>query len=615
MPLNQAQLMAVPGGPGVTGAVKGSSTVSVSADGTLSTSAKSILPTYKAGRYLYTDGDSLSWQEAGGSGGAITSLDAGDNIRIQAPSGPVPSIRVIDSPNFPGQVTIGSGLDVTGGGIVSRPGGSASDPGFKLSNPSGSFTGGLFLDVGSSAIGLSTNGTLVFKASTSETEITRALTVSGGGITCTPGGSAAIPGFRLQNPSGTEQGGLYLQTATNSIGLSYKGNSVLEASASETTIQRDLTVNGGQITIKNQGGGSAAKPAFFIQSPNSPGTNNGGMYLNPSTNVLGLAWNGSSILQGNGNQTTFFGDVTAQGKVTFQGGSFTNPGLRFASDLDTGIYQVGNGDSSQVGITCNGTSVATFDKGQILCSAKITFQGGSATAPGLRFVSDTNTGIYQVGNSANSVVGITADGQSIATFSIGDSAFNSKVTFRGGTGAAPGLRFASDLDTGIYQVGSGSTSELGITCDAIPVCSFKTNEVRFAPTAGLDVIQVFNNPLSSTNKVVINSSGQFGVNSSALAYVSGTGASPYGLDEILNLPASSYFSTISGVPAASPSIGLIAENVYSVMPLAVSEDESGNPYVVDMDAIVTTLVSAVQELNQNLLDLQTAFNDYVATHP
>jgi hypothetical protein len=570
MPLNKAQLMDVPGGPGVTGSVKGSATVAVSADGTLSTSAKSLLPTYVAGRFLYTDGTNLSWQEAGGGGGggSINSIIGGTNIRVTAGSGPITTVATVDNPSFAGVITGAAGMTLTGGtyrtqstgtaaspafdvenstgsfsggmwgnapdttlrfgvqgntkfqigenlntskvgllvdsgGFISTPGGSATDPGFTLQNPTGTFKGGLFLDTSNSAIGMSVQGTSVLKISTTKCDIAKNLVVNGGGLSVTPGGSAATPGIEISTPDGTTKGGLYLQAANGSIGLSVRGVQVFEASTSQTTVKRNLQLDSGQLEVINQGGGSASNPAIVIRSPNSPGTNYGGVYINPSTNVLGLSWNGQTILEANSTICTFSDDVTMDGKVTFAGGTNTSPGLRFKSDLDTGVFQVGSGDNSQVGISCNGTEAAIFRK----------------------------------------------------------------------------------------------------------------TEFFLPPTVGIDAVQVFNNPLASNSKVVVNSSGQFGINTTALPNISGSGVNPYGLAEILQLQTNSFYQISSGLPASEPTVGFVADYVDSVMPLAVGDDEFGNPYTVDTDVIAAALVSAVQELSQQLDDLRTEFDAYVATHP
>lgn len=61
MALTKAQLMDVPGGPGVVGAIKAGTGITITADGTISTTGAFPSPVGQAGKFLSSDGTNTYW--------------------------------------------------------------------------------------------------------------------------------------------------------------------------------------------------------------------------------------------------------------------------------------------------------------------------------------------------------------------------------------------------------------------------------------------------------------------------------------------------------------------------------------------------------------------------
>ncbi|MGH7130340.1 MAG: hypothetical protein ACREJO_00125 [Phycisphaerales bacterium] len=90
--------------------------------------------------------------------------------------------------------------------------------------------------------------------------------------------------------------------------------------------------------------------------------------------------------------------------VASTAGGYTAPAYCFAGDTDTGVYYHG---TDTVGIAAGGSKIAIFDSAgfHVIGSTQILAPAGSASAPGLTFTSDTNSGMYSVGADS---VGIAA---------------------------------------------------------------------------------------------------------------------------------------------------------------------------------------------------------------
>lgn len=158
------------------------------------------------------------------------------------------------------------------------------------------------------------------------------------------------------------------------------------------------------------------------------------------------------------------------------------PGATTVTDSLSKVYTI-NGTGSvaftadnSVGITANGVSpVEVNSAGLSMIQGQLIVSPAGASAPGLSFTNDTNTGIY---SPSADQIGFTTQGT--LRLSIGTSTITSVgMVFNGGNGlpANPVYSFTSDPDTGLYLngvgdvriVASGSTAgvpaQLAITDD------------------------------------------------------------------------------------------------------------------------------------------------------
>jgi hypothetical protein len=117
-------------------------------------------------------------------------------------------------------------------------------------------------------------------------------------------------------------------------------------------------------------------------------------------------------------------------------------------------------------VVANGTGAAVRSdlNGQL---AAIVSNNSGATEPATMYAyqwwADTTTGLLKLRNSANS-----------AWISLRE--LDGTLTIEDGTAAAPGLSFASDLDSGIFR---GGANELGIATNGVERVEFGTSEVVF----------------------------------------------------------------------------------------------------------------------------------------
>ena len=291
-------------------------------------------------------------------------------------------------------------------------------------------------------------------------------------------GSAANPSIRF---NGDDDTGLYL----NAPG------------------QLDFTVNAG-LTLRLQGdgivlyeqtrhneSGSATSPSYTFSSNNSTG-----IYIK-ATKVLGLTAGGNETLtvSGVGDSTDgvgIDGNLTVTGTVEadigqfntalnmgtaaagalgvntsfiYAGGDASTPGYSWLGDTDTGLA---HGTSANTVLMRAGNSNTMQWTNSLIQSYKIHRfkENGTATAPSIQFIANTDTGLYQLSNGDDTLAFTTA-GVAAGHF---DADQNLHVTndmraegtvsgtdFKAadGTAANPAYTFSSDTDTGLILKADG----------------------------------------------------------------------------------------------------------------------------------------------------------------
>lgn len=88
-----------------------------------------------------------------------------------------------------------------------------------------------------------------------------------------------------------------------------------------------------------------------------------------------------------------FSDIlTANGVVLSGDGSATAPMLRFDGDSNTGVYHP---NTNEIGFAAGGVAAANITSTGVTALSLSMKSSGTATAPALRFASDSNTGLYR----------------------------------------------------------------------------------------------------------------------------------------------------------------------------------------------------------------------------
>jgi hypothetical protein len=104
-----------------------------------------------------------------------------------------------------------------------------------------------------------------------------------------------------------------------------------------------------------------------------------------------------------------------------------------------------------------------------------------------------------------------------------------------------------------------------------------------------------------TNTMKYNTSTkEITYDTSSLRYKDNVRDSVYGLDTILNLQAKQFEYKKDG----RTDVGLIAEDVVSIIPELVGVDEQGRPDSVTYDRLVSVLVKAIQEQQATITALE-----------
>jgi hypothetical protein len=164
-------------------------------------------------------------------------------------------------------------------------------------------------------------------------------------------------------------------------------------------------------------------------------------YISGTLTVTGAATL-QSTLAVNGNTT--LGDAGGD-TLTITGNAVSTPnGLNI--DSNTLVVDATN---NRVGVVTASPTVALDITGDIKASSTIQSANGTATAPGITFSGDTNTGIY---NIAADTIGFSANGAESARID------SQGIEIIDGTAAAPSLAFSSDPDTGVFRPGANQFS-------------------------------------------------------------------------------------------------------------------------------------------------------------
>jgi len=140
------------------------------------------------------------------------------------------------------------------------------------------------------------------------------------------------------------------------------------------------------------------------------------------------------------------GTISSSGPFVFPAGTVSAPSVTFTGDTNTGFYNIA---ADTIGAATNGVERVRVDTAAVTSTLPVVHPAGTAGAPSLTFASDLNTGFYQI---AGDTIGAATNG--VERVRVDTAAVTSTLPYvaPAGTVSAPSLTFASDLNTGFYQI-------------------------------------------------------------------------------------------------------------------------------------------------------------------
>ena len=281
-------------------------------------------------------------------------------------------------------------------------------------------------------------------------------------------------------------------------------------------------------------------------------------------------------------------NVDAKGRITsatnrtnlvLGGGSLSAPSLTFL-DSTTGMYS--NPNQLQFGIL--GLAKFNMNIANVQATVPYVTESGASEAPAYSFSNDTDTGMFSPGGNQ-----LQFSTGSVVRFGMRASLANSALVYVNKNTASVG---SAAQETFAVQINSGIN---GIGCHLVS-------------TSGTAIVFY-----TSTNTTL---AGSITCNTNSTAYTSVSdrrlkeNITPMldGITRIMNLKPC-YYDWKDG---SGSNEGFIADELEQVVPGAVvgtkdAIDENGNPVYqsIDTSFIVSSLVSAVQELKRDLEELKT----------
>ncbi len=129
-----------------------------------------------------------------------------------------------------------------------------------------------------------------------------------------------------------------------------------------------------------------------------------------------------------------------------QSGSGSLPAYSFSGDPDTGVYRIG---ANNLGLTAGGVLALDINTARIATKQPVQSLDESAASPAYSFASATDAGMYY----GSSAVRFAHSGAEIGGFYADSLRMASGKSLQAalGSAAAPGLTFVGDTDTGFYR--------------------------------------------------------------------------------------------------------------------------------------------------------------------
>lgn len=212
----------------------------------------------------------------------------------------------------------------------------------------------------------------------------------------------------------------------------------------------------------------------------------------------------------------------------------------------------------------------------------------SSTAGYLMFASNT-TERMRITSGGNVGIGTTSPSQKLHVATSGISRITIQNTDNSSTGA--GIQFL--VTNGGTTVGNGT-----IRTDNGDTMQFFNNSIQtMAITSGGQIFMYALSSGAGTNTAKYSTAtGQLTYDTSSARYKDNIRDSVYGLNDVLKMRSAMFEYKEDN----RTDVGLIAEELYTIIPELVGIDKSGRPDSVSYDRLVSVLIKSVQELKAEL---------------
>lgn len=216
--------------------------------------------------------------------------------------------------------------------------------------------------------------------------------------------------------------------------------------------------------------GAVATPALFFND--DPDT---GIYRTPATETISFGVGGVNKLTIDATDITATTNINLSGdlnltdsnaQLVVPDGIASAPSYSFSTDLNTGIYSPA---ANEVAVSCGGstsfictaTNLTLPNDNLIISEGDIRLNDGSGVLPSFTFIDDTGAGMSRSGTGT---LQFTAASLTRMTVGGGTVAMQNNSVFRASAGSVstPGIYFASDTNTGLYQP---ADNQVAITCN------------------------------------------------------------------------------------------------------------------------------------------------------
>ena len=307
--------------------------------------------------------------------------------------------------------------------------------------------------------------------------------LSSSGVITNSAGTSFLPSYSF---TGDLDLGLYRVSADN-LGIACAGSLV------STFNSTGLTMNSLPIVLK---AGSNSSPSIYMSTDTTTGI------YRPTANEIGFTCSGTERFR---IRTS---EIVAKLPIAASDGTASSPSYYFENDRLKGMYNTG---THSLGFSTNSTLRFSIDQTNLTSTLAMLAPAGTVSLPSYSFSSDPDTGIYRV--SANSL-GISCGGVLTSTFDTTGLIMNNlPINCRGGTLSAPGILFASETTTGIYRSASNT---MAFSCSSSKILEISASTITVLASAGTATTCAL-----SFGNGVLGSTGIFSGFASSLSFAAG----------------------------------------------------------------------------------------------